>query len=51
MLLRKISWQLLSRGLMVLAETKLMMIKNIVIGDELANFAIDEIFKNIGHNV
>ena len=35
---------------MVLAETKLMLIENIVISGELANFAIDEMFKNFGHN-
>ena len=36
---------------MMLAETKLMVIEYIVISDELANFAIDDIFKNFGHNV
>ena len=34
----------------VLAETKLVMIENVVIGDELAYFVIDKVLKNFGHN-
>ena len=35
---------------MVLAETELMLIENIVVNDEFANIAVNEALMNFGHD-